>query len=113
MNIYERIKLLATKNDTTIKSIEKELGIGNGTIKGWITSSPRCDKIIAIANKFNVSIEWLLLGKEFKSTINLNNDELTLINNFRLAKDDAREYACLILKAGKKEEEKSSEFKTG
>lgn len=84
MNIYDRIKIIAQDNNTNIKTIEKELGIGNGTIKGWITSSPRCDKIISIANKYDVSIEWILLGNQPNTNkIELTEEEQDLLNYFR------------------------------
>lgn len=82
MNIYDRIKIIAQENNTNIKTIEKELGMGNGTIKGWTTSSPRCDKIISIANKYNVSIEWILLGNK-SNKIDLTEEEQDLLNYFR------------------------------
>ncbi len=67
MNIVERIKWLAEKQGINIKTLEKTVGLGNATIRGWEKSSPRCDKLYLIAQHFDVSMEWLLTGKEEKN----------------------------------------------
>lgn len=48
----------------SINAVEKALGFGNGAIKRFETSSPSIDKIIKLSNFLNVSIEWLVTGKE-------------------------------------------------
>lgn len=35
MNIVERIKWLAEKQGINIKTLEKTVGLGNATIRGW------------------------------------------------------------------------------
>lgn len=57
--IQTRIKLLCLKNGFTFKSLEKELGFGNGVIRRWDESSPSISAVIKVANYFNVSVDWL------------------------------------------------------
>ncbi|WP_164473151.1 helix-turn-helix domain-containing protein [Clostridium sp. E02] len=47
-----------------IKTLERELGIENGTIRRWDERSPQCDKIVRVAEYLHVSLDWLILGKE-------------------------------------------------
>lgn len=60
--LYANIKRLCEKNGISIYTLEKECGIGNGTI-GKIENakrSPRIDTLQKIAKKFGVSIDELL-----------------------------------------------------
>lgn len=60
--MYERIKALCEQNGTTIKQLEKELGFGAATIAHWKDSVPKVDKLLLVAIRFGVSMEWLVLG---------------------------------------------------
>lgn len=57
--MVSKIKELCTKNKTSIKALEKELGFGNGTIRRWDTSTPSVERIVMVANRFNVSVAYL------------------------------------------------------
>ena len=50
--------------DRTIAELEREVGFGNGTIRRWEDSSPSIDKVQKLAEYFNVSIDFLLTGKD-------------------------------------------------
>jgi len=43
----------------TFASLERELDIGNGTIKKWEKHKPSIDTLILIADHFNVSLDYL------------------------------------------------------
>lgn len=60
--IYENIKRLCDKNNISIRALEKECGIGNGTIGKMENKerSPRIDTLKKIAEKFGVSVDELL-----------------------------------------------------
>lgn len=62
MDIVDRIKTLVDEKGLTIAALERNTGLSNGIIKKWKKQSPSCDKIIAIANYLNTSIEYLVLG---------------------------------------------------
>lgn len=58
--IFEVVKQLCDDRNISINKLEKALGFGNGTISAWKRSSPSVDKLQAVANFFNVSVETLL-----------------------------------------------------
>ena len=84
MNIVERIKELCKINEISIKSLEKELNIGNGSIAKWTKSTPSVENILKISKRFNVSLDWLVTGKEEKD---LSRDEKKLVELYRNTND--------------------------
>lgn len=59
--LHDRIKYLCQKNGVTITKLESDLGFGNTSIKKWRNDvSPSVDKIVKVANYFNVSTDYLL-----------------------------------------------------
>lgn len=58
--ILENIRALCNKRGITIKSLEKETGISNGTIARWGNRSPRVENVKKVAEYFAVSVEDLL-----------------------------------------------------
>lgn len=76
MTLVEKIRSLANKKNMSLPQLEVELGLGNGTISRWRTSSPNTEKLQRIADYFNVSIDWLL-GRE----ITLNTRDMRDIKN--------------------------------
>ncbi len=82
MPLLERIKNKCIEKNTNFKQLEKELGFGNGTIRKWETQKPSYDKVVAVANKLNISLDWLILGKECSD---ISCDEQKLLNLYRQA----------------------------
>lgn len=58
--ILDKIIELCKKNGISISKLEKECEIGNGTIPGWRSSSPRLDTLKKVADYFGVSIEYFV-----------------------------------------------------
>ena len=58
--ILENVKRLCKQKQTSIWALEKALGIGNGTISKWETSSPSVDKLKRVADYFGVTVDDLL-----------------------------------------------------
>lgn len=54
------IKDLCEANGTTLKALERNLSLGNGTIRRWDDSAPSVDKLVRVANYFGVSVNDLL-----------------------------------------------------
>lgn len=84
MNIVERVQSLCTQSKTTIKALERELNIANGSIRKWNESKPSIEKVLLISQKFNVSIDWLVTGKEAED---ITQDEKKLISLYRNTND--------------------------
>ena len=60
LTLVDRIRTLANQRDMSLPQLEVELGLGNGTISRWRSSSPNTDKLQKIADYFNVSMDYLL-----------------------------------------------------
>lgn len=62
--MVERLLALIKQKGLSVSAVEKQLGFGNGAIKRFSTSSPSVDKIIALSNFLNTSVEYILFGNE-------------------------------------------------
>ena len=62
--ILDNIKALCRERKTNIIALEKEVGIGSGTIYKWNRVSPSVDNVKLVADFFGVTIDDLL--KEIK-----------------------------------------------
>ena len=58
--LVKSIRKICKANNIAPSQLEAELGFGAGLISRWIKSSPSIDKIIDIADYFNVSIDELI-----------------------------------------------------
>lgn len=62
--IYKNIASLCRKTGISISKLEKETGLGNGTIGRWEKSSPTVAKVKAVADYFGVTVDSLLAEKQ-------------------------------------------------
>lgn len=60
MVIYENIVNLCKKNGISIRALELNCNLGNGTISAWRNSSPRVDLLDRVAKHFGVTVNDLL-----------------------------------------------------
>ena len=54
------LKKFVMKEKISIASLERAIGLGNGTISGWRNSSPRVDILKKVTDYFEVSLEYFL-----------------------------------------------------
>lgn len=80
MAIVERIKQKCKEMNTSMNALEKELGFGNGTIRLWDVKEPGSSKVILVAERLGLSLDWLLTGKE---AAELSPDEQQLVDYYR------------------------------
>lgn len=80
MQIVERIKMKCKQKGTTMGTLEREFGFGNGTIRRWDERMPSADKMLIIAKRLDVTVEWILTGKEVEE---LTPDEKQLVDYYR------------------------------
>lgn len=67
MNIlYLKIKELADKKGVSLAQIERDLNFSNGIISSWKNGRASQDKLVAIADYFDVSTDYLLGRPEKK-----------------------------------------------
>ena len=77
--IVSRLKLIRAKSGLSQTSFAKELGVSSGNVGMWETGKalPGAIALIAISQKFDCTIDWILTGSA--STI-INMDILPEIN---------------------------------
>jgi transcriptional regulator with XRE-family HTH domain len=63
-DLFNLSNLNTILNGVTYAELERELGFGNGTIRRWEKSLPSVDKILKIAQYFNVTTDYLLTGAD-------------------------------------------------
>lgn len=63
VDLYEKIKELAALKRISIRQLEEQIGIANGTIRRWGKTNPSMGAITKVADYFNVSVDYLL-GRE-------------------------------------------------
>ena len=58
--IFDNISRLCKEKGISIAKLERESGLGNATIRGWINSSPRVESLTKVAKILGCSVEDLL-----------------------------------------------------
>ena len=58
--IYSNVKKICDERKISIASLERAIGLGNGTISGWRNSCPRVDILKKVTDYFEVSLEYFL-----------------------------------------------------
>lgn len=69
MTLISRIKQLAQSRQLTLAQLERNVGISNGQIRRWDTSSPKVENLLKIADYFSVSLDYLM-GRTQQTEIN-------------------------------------------
>lgn len=87
MSIVNRIQDLCSRKNTTLIGLEREIGLGRGTIRNWNNSSPSADKLQKVAAYFGVSNDYILLGFDRALLVQLVN----YIRDDRTEEDFARD----------------------
>ena len=112
-SLIDRIEHVIKARGTNFKRVERECGLGNGTIKRWGEQSPRLDKLALVSEHLQVSLDYLVFGRSCSETSTdgdaldleaakqeqglvcdgspLNNVEADLIAMFRLLPSHERE----------------------
>ncbi len=81
IDFVERIDMILKEKKKTRKSLCEKLSILQGTMATWKTKNimPPIHTIVSIAEELNVSIDYLVTGREFK--IKSNKAKETVKNN--------------------------------
>ena len=101
MTFYERIETLRKEKKISQGALEKKLGFSNGSISKWRTSMPTHKRLQALADYFQVPVDYLVTG-EAKAPENfgsLNTEALEIARSiyendkvlFEVYKSDDRE----------------------
>ncbi|MDU3369542.1 MAG: helix-turn-helix transcriptional regulator [Clostridioides difficile] len=73
MGLYEQIRDVAKNKGYSINRLEKELGFARSSINKFNKNNPGVDKLQQIADLLDVSVDYLMTGKETPK-----NKEITL-----------------------------------
>lgn len=81
MTFYEQLIKLCEKSGTKPTSLIESLGMSKGTMSNWKKGgTPNADAVVRFAEHFNVSTDYLLLGKESPSISKEDSEWLSLIH---------------------------------
>lgn len=58
--IYDQILILCGKSGISIARLERETGLGNGTVRRWKKGDASVEKVKRVADYFGVSVDSLL-----------------------------------------------------
>lgn len=105
MSIVERIKSRCKEKGTSMNALEKELGFGNGSIRLWDKKEPGSQKVILVAERLDLSLDWLLTGKE---SGNLTPEEQLLVEHYRRADNRGKRSIMRIAESESAELESST-----
>lgn len=67
-SLVDRIETKIKEKGLNFKRVERECGLGNGTIKRWAEQSPRLDKLVTVAEYLQVSLDHLVFGSESETS---------------------------------------------
>ena len=62
--LYDTILILCGKNGISIARLEREAGLGNGTIRRWKKSSPSAENLKKVAIYFGIGLDALLAWEQ-------------------------------------------------
>lgn len=80
IRIVDSIKRLCKEKDMSIPKLEKEVGLSNGSIYNWNKSYPSIDKVIKVADYFNITIDELI-GRNISSEQQRDNNVILAARN--------------------------------
>lgn len=94
---YEIFKKLCEINNVTPSKVSKATGISTATLTSWKKGvyTPKQDKLQLIADYFNVSVDYLMTGKEMEFTIEMARTDAALSNMSERIKEYALKLAEL------------------
>lgn len=58
--LFKNIEKKCKEKGLSISALEKSVGLGNATIKGWGESSPKVDNLKKVADFFGCTIDELM-----------------------------------------------------
>lgn len=79
---YENFEKLCNDNKTNPSRVSKATGISTATLTSWKKGvyTPKQDKLQLIADYFNVTVDYLMTGKESEFSIEMAQKDLALTN---------------------------------
>ncbi|MCM1185616.1 MAG: helix-turn-helix domain-containing protein [Lachnoclostridium sp.] len=85
MTLIQRVHEKRNELGLSVRALEQKANLSNGTLKKWETQKASYDKVADIADTLNVSVQWLITGKEAGEP--MTEDEQQLVNYYRQSDD--------------------------
>ena len=84
-NILHKVQKLCSGENITVTELERILGFSISSIRKWGKGDPAISKVVAIADYFNVSLDYLTGRSKVKSTVEnvLSDKEMLKIQRLR------------------------------
>ena len=98
----ENIRAACKERGTTIAQLERKLGYGNGLIAGWAKAkgSPPYERVLAIAQELNVSVDDLMGTKKESPAAQMSSGvDKEILDIVRSLDADQKETALAVLQA--------------
>ena len=102
MGFRENLKEEMEYQGLTTKELAEKSGVGKRTLDHYLMVNPQEPGVYnaqKIAKALKVSVEYLVTGKEYKSTVTITGEKLDFLNSFQKLPVDER---LLILNLMKK-----------
>ena len=95
--MYSVFEMLCEKNGVTPYKVGKETKIATSTLSDWKNgkSTPKQDKLKLIADYFDVSVDYLMTGKETRFTIEQAQIDVQLARQQKRIKEYMLKFANL------------------
>ncbi len=113
MNFSSILKTLREENHVTQEELALYLGITRSAVAGYETKGkqPDFERLVLIADFFNVTLDYLIRGNEYSSvsvTNGIENEkEISLLNSYRNLSKESQDaldkYVCFLLSTEKDE----------
>ena len=97
---YENFEKLCKAKNIKPATVSKETGISTATLSNWKKDNytPKQDKLSIIADYFNVSVDYLMTGKEPEISDDMVLEEIELLDMYRKLTDEQKENINNIMK---------------
>ncbi|QCS76856.1 helix-turn-helix transcriptional regulator [Lactiplantibacillus plantarum subsp. plantarum] len=76
MTMFDRVKEISKKRGLTLAQLNEKVGFKQNVIYSWKTKTPSVDKVKAVADVLNVSVDYLL-GNTDNPEPSASSDNLT------------------------------------
>ncbi|MGF3073196.1 helix-turn-helix domain-containing protein [Facklamia sp. P13069] len=77
--MFDRIKLLCDKKGISITELAQKMGWADKAIYNWRSSTPSADKVKAVADFFNVSVDYIMNRTDNPKVANGDQDDDFLV----------------------------------
>jgi transcriptional regulator with XRE-family HTH domain len=92
-SVGERLRSIRKQHKLTQTEFAQSLEISQGTLSEIESgkATPSFDVLVLLADKYLVDMNWLVLNRRAELHVGLQNDELSLLGNYRNLEDVAKE----------------------